>query len=75
MEKPLVVTISGSPSSASRTQLLADKVGADIAARGFEVVPISVRDLPADDLMHARADAPALKDALDLVAAPRGWSC
>jgi FMN reductase len=68
----LVVTISGSPSAESRTQALASQVGAAIAARGFEVEAINVRDLPAEDLLHARADSPALQRALGLVARARG---
>ena len=68
----LVVTLSGSPAAASRSQELATQVGATIAERGFEVVAINVRDLPAEDLLHARADSPALQKALGLVERARG---
>jgi FMN reductase len=68
----LIVTLSGSPASASRTQQLATQVGAAIAARGFEVEAINVRDLPAEDLLYARADSPALQRALGLVERARG---
>lgn len=64
---PLVVTISGSPSASSRTHDLALEVGADLMARGFEVAAINVRDLPAEDLLHARLEAPALREAVGLV--------
>lgn len=67
-----VVTISGSPSAGSLTQLLATEVGATIAARGFEVEAINVRDLPAEDLLHARAETPAVRAALALVERARG---
>lgn len=69
---PLIVTISGSPSPTSRTQELAREVGADLVARGFEVVSINVRDLPAEDLLHARLESAALRDAVGLVESARG---
>jgi FMN reductase len=68
----LVVTVSGSPSLSSRSQELAVLVGATIAARGFEVEAINVRDLPSDDLLHARADSPALQKAVGLIERARG---
>lgn len=68
----LVVTISGSPSSTSRTNELASTVGADLRARGFDVAAINVRDLPAEDLISARGDSPALRDALSALEAARG---
>jgi FMN reductase len=68
----LVVTISASPSASSRSQELATTVGAAIAAAGFDVEAINVRDLPAEDLLHARADSPALQKAIGLVERARG---
>jgi FMN reductase len=68
----LVVTISGSPSAASRTQALAAHVGLAIAARGFEVEALNVRDLPAEDLLCSRPDSPALQRAVGLVERARG---
>ena len=68
----LVVTISGSPSPASRTPALAVHGGATIAARGFEVETLNVRDLPPEDLLHARAESPALQRAVGLVERARG---
>jgi FMN reductase len=68
----LVVTLSGSPSAASRSQELAAQVGTAIAGHGFEVEAINVRDLPAEDLLHARADSPELERALALVKRARG---
>lgn len=63
----LVVTVTGSPSAGSRTQALAAEVGASIAARGFEVADINVRDLPAEDLLYARAESEPLRRAVGLV--------
>jgi FMN reductase len=68
----LVVTISGSPSADSRTQALAAQVGATLATRGLEVAAINVRDLPAEDLIYARSDSPALREALGLIERARG---
>jgi FMN reductase len=68
----LVVTISGSPSPESRTQALAAHVGEALAARGFEVEALNVRDLPAEDLLHARPESPALQRAVGLVERARG---
>jgi FMN reductase len=64
----LIVTISGSPSATSRTTALAQHVGAQLAGRGFEVRSISVRDLDPEALLHGRADAPGVREAIALVA-------
>jgi FMN reductase len=63
----LIVAINGSPSASSRTTKLTSSVGASLAADGFDVRAIHVRDIPAEDLLHARADAPAVRAALGLV--------
>src|SRR5687767_8176254 len=62
-----IVTISGSPSQTSRTSMLARLVGGKLQAEGFEVESIEVRDLPAEDLLLARATAPGISAALGLV--------
>jgi len=63
----LIVTVNGSPSAGSRTQALAAQVGAAVAARGFEVADINVRDLPPEDLIYGRTDSAPLRRALDLI--------
>jgi FMN reductase len=68
----LILTISGSPGTTSRTSALADQVGAALAAHGFEVQSINVRDLPAADLIQGASDSPALRPALGLVERARG---
>jgi FMN reductase len=68
----LVVTITGSPSPGSLTAQLTAEVGAAIAGHGFEVEAINVRDLPPDDLLHARLESPALQRAFGLVERARG---
>jgi FMN reductase len=67
-----IVTISGSPSPTSRSSLLARHVGAKLAADGFTVDAIEVRDLPAEDLLLARPTAPGLSAALGLVEQAQG---
>ncbi len=68
----LIVTITGSPSAGSRTARLAQDVGATLAAQGFEVGAINVRDLPAVDLLRAQVDSPPISAALGLVERARG---
>ena len=62
-----ILTISGSPSTGSRTLLLAQQVNARLAAEGFEVGLINVRDLPAEELISAQVDSPRLREAVGLV--------
>lgn len=61
---PTILVLSGSPSPGSRTLLLAREVGTRLRAEGFAVDVVNVRDLPAEDLLLARADAPPIKDAV-----------
>jgi FMN reductase len=63
----LVVTIAGSPAPQSRTLQLGQHVAARVGACGFETRTINVRDLPAEDLIYARGDSTAMREALDLV--------
>jgi FMN reductase len=72
MSSSLVVTVTGSPSEGSRTVHLAQQVGRSLVGRGFEVQDIDVRALPADDLIAARGDAPALRGPLALIERARG---
>ena len=69
---PLIVTLSGSPSSPSRSQALADLTGARLRQAGFEVVAINVRDLPAAALLQAQTTDPELQAALALIARADG---
>jgi FMN reductase len=68
----LIVNIVGSPSADSRTLALAHTVAARLSGQGFEVKTINVRDLPAEDLLWGRTDAPGLRHALELVERARG---
>lgn len=70
MTSTLIIT--GSPSSTSRTARLAELVGARLAKLDIENSLLDVRSLPADDLLHARVDSPALTAALQRVATAKG---
>ena len=67
-----VLIISGSPSATSRTERLARSVATRIASHGVTATLLDVRSLPADDLMHARFDSPAIIEASAQVAAADG---
>jgi FMN reductase len=68
----LIVTVSGSPSSTSRTLLLARHLTARLDAQGWETALINVRDLPAEDLLWANGHAPRIRDAAALLARADG---
>jgi FMN reductase len=62
-----VVTITGSPSSASRSAALALDVAERLRGRGFELASIHVRELPAAEVFAGRADEPAIAAAVGQV--------
>jgi FMN reductase len=70
MTNTLILT--GSPSASSRTAKLAGLIGGRLAQRGVDSSLLDVRALPAEDLLHARAEAPAIAAALERVASARG---
>lgn len=70
--QPLIVTITGSPSASSRTAQLTESVAANLRRSGFEVQGVNIRDLPADDLLAARADSKPISDAIGLVERAQG---
>jgi len=63
-----ILTITGSPSVGSRTAQLAESVSARLRREGFEVDTLAVRELPAEDVFHARFDSPAILKATARVA-------
>ena len=56
-----VVLLSGSPAARSRTEVLLDYVRQRLEAQHVEVSWLRVRDFPAEDLLHARFDSPAVQ--------------
>lgn len=67
-----VVLLSGSPAARSRTELLLEHVRHRLEAHRIEVTLVRVRDFPAEDLLHARFDSPAVKQLQAQVASADG---
>jgi len=70
MSKTLIIT--GSPSGTSKTFKLARLVGSRLAKAGIDSTLLDVRSLPAEHLLLAKFDSPAIKAALAQVEAARG---
>jgi FMN reductase len=70
MTSTLIIT--GSPSGTSRTARLAALVGTRLSKVGLDSSLLDVRSLPAEDLLQARADSPAIAAALARVASANG---
>jgi FMN reductase len=64
---PSIACIVGSPSAPSRTAFVATHLATQLTAAGNTVETISIRDLPAEDLLRARTDSPAIAAAVALV--------
>lgn len=69
---PSVLIIAGSPSPTSRTARLAGAVEQRLAQAGVPVSLLDLRSLPAEDLLHARFDAPAIVEATARVQQAQG---
>jgi FMN reductase len=67
-----VLIISGSPSGTSRTERLARSLAQRINLHHVEASLLDVRNLPAEDLLHARFEAPSILEATARVAAADG---
>lgn len=66
-----VVLIAGSPSTASRSAYALRALGKRLEARGLSVQTFAVQDLPAEDVLRGRSEAPELADVLTAVRAAR----
>ncbi len=64
---PLIAIVSGSPAPASRTAALARLIGEELAAKGCAVERLDIRELPAESVLGARTEDPAVDAALRLV--------
>lgn len=62
-----IVIISGSPSQPSRTSAIAVYLEKILVTEGKQVSTITVRDLPAEDLLFANFNSPKIKQAQSLV--------
>ncbi|WP_354640860.1 NADPH-dependent FMN reductase [Kitasatospora camelliae] len=68
----VVLSVSGSPSATSRTTRLLRHVDARLAGRGHRVVPLQVRDLPAEALLSADTAHPEIARVIELFAEADG---
>ena len=59
-----VLTVSGSPGARSRSTHVVAHAGAVLAREGFAVDALALRELPAEALLAARVDDPAVRDAV-----------
>jgi FMN reductase len=57
----LVVSLGGSPSQKSRSNVLLERARHWLQLRGIEVVSYQVRDFVAEDLLFARFDSPQIQ--------------
>jgi FMN reductase len=64
---PKIAVLVGSPASPSRTAYVAAHVGELLARAGHDVTSVSIRDLPAEDLLRARTSSPEIAHALAAV--------
>jgi FMN reductase len=62
-----ILLISGSPSTTSRSGAVLEYARRHLESQGVEVRLVSVRDFPAEDLLHARYDSPAFDELKGLV--------
>jgi FMN reductase len=67
-----ILAIAGSPSHPSRTYALLDYAAKFLSQQNLQTEIISVRDLPAEDLVFGRYDSPALEQPKALLAKASG---
>jgi FMN reductase len=67
-----VLVVSGSPAAASRSGSVASSVATWLGEAGHAPTTVHLRDLPADDLVHLRADAPRIAETVAALAASSG---
>jgi FMN reductase len=67
-EMSKIAVIVGSPSDASRLYGLVDAAVRRLIGGGHEVDTLRVTDLPPEDLIYARFDSPAVRNAAERVA-------
>jgi FMN reductase len=63
-----IITIAGSPSRVAKSSRVLGYARATMEAKGWRVETIAVCDLPAEDLLYARLDSPAIQSAHALLA-------
>ena len=69
---PSILIVTGSPSSSSRSKRLAEALGDRLGKHGLDSSLLDLRALPAQDLLHANVEAPAIAAAVEQLQAARG---
>jgi FMN reductase len=67
-----VLSVSGSPSAASRTSRLLRHLDKRLEAQGHDVIPLDIRSIPAEALLGADFHHPAIVEATELFARADG---
>jgi FMN reductase len=67
-----VLTVSGSPKQVSRSTILLDHVSSILATRGHAIDHLSLRELPAQALLHGDVKHPAIADTVERLARADG---
>ena len=62
-----IVSIAGSPSRTAKSANVLRYIQMSLASKGWQSENILVRDLPAEDLLHARLDSAAIQEAHALI--------
>ncbi|MBB6731096.1 NADPH-dependent FMN reductase [Cohnella zeiphila] len=62
-----IVALMGSPMEKSRLNYVLDRVLAVVREAGVDITVLTVRDLPAEDLLHVRFDSEAIQAANRIV--------
>jgi FMN reductase len=75
MARQVVLAISGSPSSRSRTAMVTQHVLGLLKSEDLETRFLSVRDLPAEALLRGNTSEPQIADALAAVEQASGIVC
>jgi FMN reductase len=63
----IIIAIAGSPSHPSRSSAVLEYAKTVLASEGLPIDLITVRDLPAEDLLFANFDSVAIRKAQALV--------
>lgn len=69
---PQILLISGSPATNSKSAALLRYAEEKLTQSGLTSASLSVRDFPAEDLIHARYDSPAFESLKEQVAKATG---
>lgn len=67
-----IVILSGSPSEASRSDLVLKYIGVLLKNEGFSVTHLSVRDVPQEDLFSGRYGSPEIAEISRLIHEAKG---